>query len=179
MSKFSLNCKLCGYNGFELSEYLSNGQKCINCGLSHVEVRYENLVDRLHKVLSKSNKGTPGMWRYYDLLPIRSAHNIVTAGEGDVSIDRWAFLEKFAQNYHGINCHVYAHRHDNNNATGSFKDLAGSLVASALKENKVTEYVVASTGNIGVAFARYISEIRGTLYAFIPIDSPKFKAIAA
>jgi threonine synthase len=70
---------------------------------------------------------------------------------------------------------VYVHRQDNNNATGSFKDLAGSMIASVLKENNIKDYVVASTGNIGVAFARYLAAYGSNLYAFIPENSPSFK----
>ncbi|MGA3209007.1 MAG: pyridoxal-phosphate dependent enzyme [Syntrophales bacterium] len=90
-------------------------------------------------------------------------------------VERWGFLETFAQNRYKIECRVYAHRQDNNYPTGSFKDLAGSLLASVLKENGINQYVVASTGNIGVAFARYISHFAGKVLVFIPSNSPSYK----
>ncbi len=175
MNKFHLICKSCNNSIVGFSEWFANRQCCPNCGGIYVEVLYNNLMERLVKSFAKPKKTCEGMWNYYDVLPLNSKNNIVSAGEGDVSIDRWRFLENFAQNNFGIYCHVYAHRQDNNNATGSFKDLAGSLVASVLSENNIKRYVVASTGNIGVAFARYISKCQGTLYAFIPNNSPKFK----
>ena len=101
-----------------------------------------------------------GLWYYFDLLPLNNPDNIVTAGEGIVPIDRWKFLEEYVKDLYNIRCKVYAHRHDNNYATGTFKDLAGSMVASVLKENNIQNYVAASTGNVGVAYSRYLSALR-------------------
>ncbi len=109
------------------------------------------------------------------MLPVYFSESIISAGEGDVPISRWQFLEQYAARRYGIACRVYAHRQDNNYATGSFKDLAGSLVASALNENRIYDYVIASTGNIGVAYSRYISNYGGRLYVFIPEKCSEFK----
>lgn len=175
MNKFYLRCQHCNNSISDFSEWFSNEQRCPKCGGKYSKVIYKDLICRLIKTFAKNNKYRKGMWRYFDVLPLNNEGNIISAGEGDVAIERWSFLEIFAYKYFGIKCYVYAHRHDNNNATGSFKDLAGSLVASVLFENNINRYVVASTGNIGVAFSRYISQHGGTLYAFIPDNSPLFK----
>lgn len=175
MKKFYLLCKSCSKSIFDFHLWFANKQSCPGCGAKYAEVMYSNLTRRIITSFAKSDNSFKGMWSYFDILPLKSVKNIISAGEGDVSIDRWSFLEDFAHKHFGINCKVYAHRHDNNNATGSFKDLAGSMVASVLLENNINEYVVASTGNIGVAFSRYISKFDGTLYAFIPHNSPEFK----
>jgi threonine synthase len=112
-----------------------------------------------------------GLWRYFDYLPLNQKENIVSCGEGIVPIDRWRFLERFAKENHGVRLKVYAHRHDDNFATGTFKDLAGSMIASVIKENGIKTYVTASTGNVGVAYARYLSAADITLYAFIPSNA--------
>ncbi|MBI5102979.1 MAG: pyridoxal-phosphate dependent enzyme [Nitrospirae bacterium] len=175
MKKFSLVCNTCSKSFNDFVEWFASNQVCPDCGGQYVEAIYENLIERLIKNFVKNKHSLKGMWRYYDILPLNSERNIVTAGEGNVSIDRWHFLEAFAKQYFNVSCQVYVHRNDNNNATGSFKDLAGSLVASVLQENNIQQYVVASTGNIGVAFSRYISRYNGTLYVFIPEHSPLFK----
>jgi threonine synthase len=175
MNKFSLLCKSCNYRSRGFVEWFSHDQRCRECGSTYSEVIYDDLGERLVKTFARSVRKIKGMWHYFDVLPLQCENYMVTAGEGDVNIDRWGFLEAFAMEMYDIECRVYAHRQDNNNATGSFKDLAGSLVASSLSENKIYGYVVASTGNIGVAFARYVSAYGGTLYVFIPRESPKFQ----
>ena len=86
-------------------------------------------------------------------------------------IDRWEFLERFARERFGLSLKVHAHRQDDNYATGTFKDLSGSVVASVLKESGITDYVVASTGNIAVSYARYLNAAGVSLHAFIPENS--------
>lgn len=175
MDKFGLRCYACSTAGFSLTDWLSNGHACPECGGLFAEIEYKDLEDRLRKCFSAKAKDLPGMWHYFDVLPLHSLKHIVSTGEGGVPIDRWSFLENFARERFTIDCEVYAHRQDNNSATGSFKDLSGSLVASVLQENNIYTYVAASTGNIGVAFARYISKYKGMLYVFIPSNSSQFK----
>ena len=108
-----------------------------------------------------------GLWKYRSVLPPIKEKNIITSGEGEVAIERWNFLEKFALNS-GIKCKVYAHRQDTNPETGSFKDLSASLIASFLKENNVSDYVIASTGNMGVSVSRYLSKAGIKAHIFVP-----------
>jgi len=69
---------------------------------------------------------------------------------------------------HGIGFRVYAHRFDNIPATGTVKDLAGALVGSVCREQGVRKAAVASTGNIGVALARFLAQAGAHRYAFMP-----------
>ena len=172
--KFSFCCWDCGsqvkWKGF------SSRTRCEKCKSNIFKVTYPEMSwGKLIGMFHEKGPLSEGLWRYYDFLPLSSRANIVTSGEGNIPIDRWEFLEQFARKQGHIDCRVFAHRHDSHPSTGSFKDLAASLVASALKEHGVKEYVVASTGNIGVAFARYLAASDCTLYAFIPQDSPPFK----
>jgi len=113
------------------------------------------------------------MWRYFEMLPVDRRDNIVTAHEGAVPIDRWQFLEAIARDYFGIRCTVFAHRHDNNYATGSLKDLSASVAATVLQENGIENFVMASTGNMAVSYARYLAAADIHVYSFIPeISSP-------
>ena len=171
--KFFLTCQYCQCTVHDFLVWFSSGQKCPECGSIEMEVVYSQGLSAFKASLNGKAGSRSGMWRYFNFLPLHEAENIVSCGEGQVPIDRWTFLEEMALRNFNIHCQIYAHRQDNNFATGTFKDLAGSVVASVLKENGVTQYVVASTGNIGVAFARYLSDANITLYAFIPENSSR------
>lgn len=171
--KFYLMCSSCKKEIGDFSRWFLHGQCCSECGSPQGEVIYERDPSLIIELIKKDIPSRPGLWRYFDFLPVNSEQNIVTCGEGSVQVDRWVFLERYAKKKYGLNCQVYAHRLDNNYATGTFKDLAGSVVASVLKENGIKKYVVASTGNVGVAYARYLSDAGISLYAFIPENSSK------
>ncbi|MDW7759102.1 MAG: pyridoxal-phosphate dependent enzyme [Acidobacteriota bacterium] len=170
-AKFHLQCLFCQARTDSFQAWFRHGQQCPKCGGGQADVIYPRNGRTLQKILHNHTVAMPGLWRYIDVLPINDKRNIVSAGEGVVPIDRWRFFERTAKEVFGIRCRVYAHRHDNNYATGTFKDLAGSVVASVLKESGIPDYVVASTGNVGVAYARYLAGAGTTLYAFIPRNS--------
>jgi threonine synthase len=102
------------------------------------------------------------------MLPVNDGHNIVTAYEGAVPIDHWRFLEAVAYNDFKIRCNVFSHRHDNNYATGSLKDLSASVAATVLQEQGIENFVMASTGNMAVAHARYLAAAGTHVYSFVP-----------
>ena len=148
--KFHLECLLCRARVDSFRSWFRHGQQCPKCGGGQADVIYPRNGKTLQKILQNHTVAMPGLWRYIDVLPINDKRHIVSAGEGVVPIDRWRFFERTAKDVFGIGGRVYAHRHDNNYATGTFKDLAGSVVASVLKESGIRDYVVASTGNVGV-----------------------------
>lgn len=173
-SKFHLQCKVCGYKIQDFSEWFSVKQKCPKCGSPQADVMYNKKFDGLLNLIKSSDFKPDSLWGYFDYLPLLDNKNIISAGgEGIVPIDRWTFFEKYAQEHYNCSIKVYAHRHDRNFATGTFKDLAGTVVASVLKENGIKNYVSASTGNIGVAYARYLAAAGISLTLFIPNSSLK------
>lgn len=171
--KYSFQCRACATRVGTFREWFDAGQMCPNCSSpdASVEYRDSSFVARIPEI---GRTGT--LWSYFPMLPVADRENIISCGEGFVPIEHWPFLDRFAREHYGIHCEVHAHRHDNSYATGTFKDLAGSVVASVLKENGVNEYCVSSTGNIGVAYSRYLSQAEITLYVFIPKDSAVFHA---
>jgi len=171
--KFYFSCDKCGEKIDSFHSWFKAGQLCPSCKSDEVYVVYKNGLKGLDKVLEEKGTGTSSLWRYFDYLPVLEKENIVSLSEGDVTIHRWKYLENFAKDSKNLNIKVYAHRQDRNYATATFKDLAGSVVSSVLKENNINRYVVASTGNIGVAFSRYLHEAGIHLHAFIPNNSPK------
>ncbi len=173
INKFLLRCKKCGNELSNFKNFIESGQRCRECNSSQIDVVYLQNIEALPNIINTIASKMTGLWQYFDFLPLNFQSNIISCGEGAVPIDRWEFLEQFAKEKYGIDCTVYAHRHDCNAATGTFKDLAGSMVASVFKENGVDKYVIASTGNIGVAFSRYLTEADIELYTFIPANSSK------
>ena len=169
--KFFLQCNLCGFEIQSFSEWFSSDQRCPECGSNIADVKYCESIENVKHLIQKNTKAPNGLWHYFDFLPLNERKNIITGGEGIVPIDRWEFLEEYAKERFRINCRVYAHRHDDNYPTGTFKDLSGSVVASVLKENNIKNYVAASTGNIAVSYSRYLTAGGVSLYAFIPENS--------
>ena len=169
--KFYLQCLRCGHKIESFVVWFNSGQRCPECGNNQADVIYTDRMARIEDFLHDKSAADSGLWRYFDYLPLNERENIVSCGEGIVPIDRWRFLEDFAKKQYGIELKVFTHRHDDNFATGTFKDLAGSMIASVLKEAGIKTYTVASTGNIGVAYSRYLSAAGIVLYAFIPNNS--------
>ena len=166
--KFHLQCRLCGAKIEGFAKWFASDQRCPQCGSNRADVNYSEDIKKVRDLIRKDVIDSNGLWHYFDFLPLHERKNIVTAGEGIVPIHRWEFLEEYARERFGRNCRVYAHRHDDNYATGTFKDLSGTMVASVLKENGIKNYVAASTGNIAVAYSRYLTAAGISLYAFIP-----------
>lgn len=172
MNKFEFKCTTCANSINSFQEWFDSGQKCPKCGEIYVETIYNQDID-YKNILSV--RQINDLWHYFDLLPLNYKKNITTLGEGIFTIERWKYLENIAKKYFDTECEVRVLRNDNNPGTGTFKDLAGTVVSSVLKENKIKNYVVASTGNIASSFSRYLSVNDITLYAFIPEGTPRLQ----
>jgi threonine synthase len=166
VSKYFFKCVSCGKTVDGFGQWLSYGRKCPECGKERIETFYYDYSGLKPLIYSKTSQVNT-VWRYFDYLPLDSKNNIVSYGEGDINVERWTFLEKYAASLN-INCEVWVYRNDENRATGTFKDAGASLAASVLKEHNIENYVVASTGNVANAFAYYMSKAGITLYAFVP-----------
>lgn len=173
-NKFYLQCKSCGEKIDNFSDWFAHGQKCPKCGGIQADVMYYEDFSNLMSLVKDPNFKPKSVWDYFDFLPLLKRENIISEGfEGVNRIDNWTFFEEYAKRKFNLDITVYAHRQDTNYATGTFKDLAGTVVASVLKENKVENYVGASTGNIGVAYSRYLAAAGISLSLFIPESSTK------
>ncbi|MCX6257487.1 MAG: pyridoxal-phosphate dependent enzyme [Bacteroidia bacterium] len=172
--KYFMHCSKCGLKIADFASWFRFGQKCPDCNSLLVNVwYYDEMKNFIRMIMDKSFKPA-SLWNYFDYLPLMNRENIVSSGgEGVVPLERWNFLERYSKEKYGLNIIVWAHRQDDNYSTGTFKDLAGTMVASILKENNISRYVVASTGNIGVAYSRYLAAAGISLSAFIPQISIK------
>ncbi len=169
-AKYYFVCKKCGQkiNGFK--EWYAAGQKCPSCGNNFVDTKYNSDPQKLKNLIFTKDR-VESLWHYFDFLPLDNKENIVSAGEGVSPTDRWEFLEEFAKKQYGLDIKVFAMRHNYNQATRTFKDIAGTLAASVLKECGITNYAVASTGNTANAFSHYLAKAGINLYVFMPKDA--------
>ncbi len=172
-NKYHFVCRTCGnkINGF--SQWFADGQKCRDCNGKWVDVKYSNDYLKLPDLINNRAGHPDSLFHYFDYLPLHDRNNIITEGEGVIPVDRWKFLEEFAQTYYGLDLTVLAYRNDKNPGTGTFKDVAAAVAASVLKENGIREYCVASTGNIASAFSHYLALAGISLSVFIPDDALK------
>ncbi len=143
-----------------------NVSGCPNCGENILEARYElNKIDA--KVWLKDvAERTKGLWRYHEVLPIYNTDNIVSMGEGGTPLIKSKALAASL----GLK-HLYI-KDERQGPTGSFKDRQATVAISALQEMGVNELVVASTGNVAIAYAAYAARAGIKLWAFFPSLAP-------
>lgn len=168
-NKFYLHCKAYGQK-IDFKEWFANNQKCPGYPHSTVDVKYNKDYSKIKKLI-QTDKEVKSIWHYFDFLPLNDRKNIITRGEGVIPLERWDFLEKFAKENYELNLKVYAYRNDLNPGTGTFKDVAGAVAASVLKENGIKEFCIASTGNIANSYAHYLAEAGISLSVFVPQDA--------
>lgn len=156
-------CAGCGYSE-PYSRLLDN---CPECGGTSFTAEYtldgplgwpEALKDR-----------PPTLWRYRELLPIRDEANIVSMGEGGTPLIHSENLGAML----GLK-HLYL-KDERQGPTGSFKDRQATLAISTMKEMDYRELVVASTGNVAIAYSAYAARARIKLWVFTISSVPSDK----
>ncbi len=169
--KFYLHCTKCGYDVSDFQEWFGAMQKCPKCGCAVVDVQYTAGYQGLKDIILNKTAKAENVFHYFDYLPLNDRKNIITRGEGVIPLERWEFLEKYAKDKLGLNIKVHAYRNDMNPGTGTFKDVAAAVASSVLKENKQTEFCIASTGNIANAYSHYLADAGISLSVFVPHDA--------
>jgi len=109
------------------------------------------------------------MWRYWDLLPLQDPANVLSMGEGGTALIHAANLGMMLGRRH-----IYV-KDERQGPTGSFKDRQASLAVSVMKEQGITEAVVASTGNVAISYSAYSALAGIKLWAFLTSTVPADK----
>ncbi len=141
------------------------GGACPNCGEVIVEARYD--LDTID--FEQWQQRRPQLWRYHEVLPLYDTRNIVSLGEGSTPL---IHAERLGASL-GLK-HLYI-KDERQGPTGSFKDRQATVAISALKEMGINELVVASTGNVAIAYAAYCARAGIKLWAFFPSLTPNSK----
>lgn len=161
--------------------------RCVKCGkeFSTEQVEYfcpscgpEGTLDVLydykqikHQFTRESIKAKEdySLWRYIDLLPLRSKPDILNMQVGWTPLYKAARVEKEL----GMQ-HVYI-KDDGRNPTASFKDRASAIgVAKAMELNKPI-MCAASTGNAASSLSGFAACAGIPTYIFVPAAAPTAK----
>ncbi len=142
-------------------------EHCPQCGNNWLDIEYS--YHTLHHWPDLLSERGASLWRYHELLPIHHQANIISFGEG------WTPL------YHAQNLglmlghpHIYI-KDERQGPTGSFKDRQASIAVSAMKEAGIKEAVVASTGNVAIAYSAYCARAGIKLWVFVTSSVPADK----
>jgi threonine synthase len=165
MRNFSVICRTCHTK----TPYTQPITACPNCGENWLDAIYEDDSQALQDWRTRLCAHGANLWRYRERLPLRDDANIVSLGEG------WTPLLR-AHNLGLMLGHANIFIKDERQGpTGSFKDRQATLAISALKEAGITEAVVASTGNVAIAFSAYAARAGIKLWVFVTSSVPADK----
>ena len=133
---------------------------CPNCQGEWLEAAfdYAAIGPRLQAMAAQGGRG---IWRFRELLPLRDPANIVSLGEGGTPLVPAPNLGLMLGRPH-----LFV-KDERQGPTRSFKDRQAALAVSVMKENGLTQAVVASTGNVAIAYAAYCARAGIKLYAFL------------
>jgi threonine synthase len=154
---FVLVCADCGQVSAALPSTAFN---CPNCHSEWLEARYDYAALGPGLPARSAGRGR-SLWRYRELLPLRDPDNVVTLGEGGTPLLRAANLGLM------LGRPSLFVKDERQGPTGSFKDRQAAVAVSVMKENGVTQAVVASTGNVAISYAAYCARAGIKLYAFL------------
>jgi threonine synthase len=146
---------------------------CPQCGGEWREARYDyqRLADSLPGAFYSREFN---LWRYEELLPIRTPIPDLSLGAGGTPLIRAANLGMMLGNPH-----IYI-KDERQGPTGSFKDRQAAVTITALKEAGITELVVASTGNVAIAYSALAARSGIKCWAFITslVPAEKMREVA-
>lgn len=158
-------CTNCGTD----TDFRKFSGMCPVCGETIVEARYDMSQINVPAWLETLKKRPYSLWRYHEVLPIYDTDNIISMGEGVTPLIKSRALASAL----GLK-HLYF-KDERQGPTGSFKDRQATVAISALKEMGVDEVVVASTGNVAIAYAAYGAQAGIKLWSFFPALAPSDK----
>ncbi len=161
---FVIRCIDCGHK----SSFLPKEIKCSNCGSQWRQAEYD--YAEVAKIWAQElPKREFDLWRYRELLPVTSNNRSLRMGEGGTPLIHAANLGMML----GLN-HIYI-KDERQGPTTSFKDRQASVTIASLKEWGITEIVVASTGNVAIAYSAYAARAGIKLWAFVTSLVPAVK----
>ena len=141
---------------------------CPQCGSEWLEASYD--YEAAKAAWSQRLSRRPfSMWRYWELLPLREAANILTMGEGGTPLLHATNLGMMLGRPH-----IFI-KDERQGPTGSFKDRQAALAISVMREQGITEAVVASTGNVAISYSAYSALAGIKLWAFLTSSVPADK----
>jgi threonine synthase len=164
-----MECLDCGSK----APYSPLSNNCPQCDSPWREVRYD--LDTLSRILQPLLNGRAfDLWRYRELLPVRNPHQSTSLGEGGTPLIHAANLGLM------LGCPNIYIKDERQGPTGSFKDRQAAVGVASLKEAGLTEVVIASTGNVAIAYSAYAARAGIKLWAFLTslVPAEKMREVA-
>ncbi len=163
MNVTHLECANCRAN-YE-AQILQN--LCIECG-KPLLVRYD--LGEAGKTLTKDSlkNREDNLWRYREVLPVETAENIVSFGEGWTPLLKAGRLAETLP----IKLNLFI-KDESQNPTQSFKARGMAAAVSMAKELGATKLAVPSAGNAAGALSAYASRAGLEAHIFMPSDTPR------
>jgi threonine synthase len=161
----SIKCAKCGKEYDEENVPANDG-----CG-GRIDFSFD--LETLKEIFTKQEifQRESGLWKYFELMPLRSRRNIVTLGEGNTPFlqskrlaDEWGMKNLFLKN------EIF-------NPSGSFKDRPICVGVSRALEDGAKTVSAASSGNAAAAMSSYAARAGLQSVVFVPEDAPAGKLI--
>ena len=160
--------------GFSALEKL----RCPACGTEYDADRVTNLCACGSPLLARYDLGrvsvtreeiarrAPTLWRYHELLPVRSPDNVLSLGEGMTPLVGLPWLGA----EYGVARLMM--KDEGLIPTGTFKARGAAVGASRARELGVTGIAMPTNGNAGAAWATYAARGRMRSLIAMPLDAP-------
>ena len=142
---------------------------CSRCGGTVLLARYDLAALDPDTWKAQVCQREATMWRYRELLPVQSPEHVVSLGAGFTPLIPASRLGA------AVGSRSLFLKDERQGPTGSFKDRQAAVAISVLKEQGVTELVLASTGNVGIAYSALAARAGIRLWVFVPEGVPDDK----
>jgi threonine synthase len=162
-------CLDCG----NYSPYSLLSPACPKCGSTWREARYSH-TDLANVLISELPSRPFNLWRYSELLPINNSYPEISMGEGGTPLLRAVNIGMM------LGCPNIFIKDERQGPTHSFKDRQAAVSMAAFKEAGIQEVVVASTGNVAIAYSAYAARAGIKLWAFLTslVPAEKMREVA-
>jgi threonine synthase len=155
--RIDLQCVHCGH----ITPFIRPLAACPKCGENILRATYDLAHLRESGWIDKVLNREPGIWRYHELLPLYNTDNIVSLGEGGTPLLQAKNLGVML----GLK-HLYI-KDERQGPTASFKDRQASVAISVMREQGIKEAVVASTGNVAIAYSAFAARAGIKMWTFL------------
>ncbi len=167
---YAVHCLDCG----KVEPFRLTQTTCSQCGSNWREVHYD--LARTKEIFQNSLSERPfNLWRYRELLPIGEYIPYLSMGEGGTPLIHANNLGMM------LGCPTLFIKDERQGPTNSFKDRQAAIAIAAMKEAQITEAVLASTGNVAIAYSAYAARAGIKLWAFltslVPLEKMREVAI--
>lgn len=168
-NSFLIECIDCGHQ----TPFSPTQIDCPKCGSQWREARY-NLPAVASTFTTELSQREFNLWRYLELLPVRSYNSKVSLGEGGTPLLHATNLGMM------LGCPQIYIKDERRGPTISFKDRQAAVNVAVLKEAGITEAVLASTGNVAISFSAYAARAGIKLWAFLTslVPAEKMREVA-